>query len=164
MTNLKHRTWITHENLVKSLPASSIYVEWNIPDSCLTIWGPSEYKDVAGSYQYRDPHVKDKMASRPSYLEHGNPHTCERRSLYWGPDPTRLYFINWDSYGSNIPDSKAHGANMGPIWGPTGPRWAPCWPHELCYLGCFHHTGALQGCWVTKSTYDPFVIFDVIQI
>ena len=29
------------------------------------------------------------------------------------------------------PDSKVHGANMGP----TGPRWAPCWPHELCYLG-----------------------------
>ena len=24
----------------------------------------------------------------------------------------------------NIPDS------------PVGPRWAPCWPHELCYLGC----------------------------
>ena len=27
---------------------------------------------------------------------------------------------------------------MGPTWGhlgPTGPRWAPCWPHELCYLG-----------------------------
>ena len=19
--------------------------------------------------------------------------------------------------------------------GPTGPRWTPCWPHELCYLG-----------------------------
>ena len=19
--------------------------------------------------------------------------------------------------------------------GPTGPRWAPCWPHEPCYLG-----------------------------
>ena len=19
--------------------------------------------------------------------------------------------------------------------GPAGPRWAPCWPHELCYLG-----------------------------
>ena len=31
----------------------------------------------------------------------------------------------------NYPDSKVHGANMGP----TGPRWAPCWPHELCYLG-----------------------------
>ena len=27
---------------------------------------------------------------------------------------------------------------MGPTWGPsgpTGPRWASCWPHELCYLG-----------------------------
>ena len=22
--------------------------------------------------------------------------------------------------------------------GPTGPRWAPCWPHELCYLGLYH--------------------------
>ena len=26
---------------------------------------------------------------------------------------------------------------VGPTWGPTGPRWAPCWPHELCYLGCY---------------------------
>ena len=29
---------------------------------------------------------------------------------------------------------------MGPTWahlGPTGPRWAPCWPHELCHLGFF---------------------------
>ena len=26
---------------------------------------------------------------------------------------------------------------MGPTWGPspTGPRWAPCWPHGPCYLG-----------------------------
>ena len=23
-----------------------------------------------------------------------------------------------------------HGAHLGP----TGPRWAPCWPHEPCYL------------------------------
>ena len=27
------------------------------------------------SYQYRDPYVKDKTVSRPSYLLHGNPHT-----------------------------------------------------------------------------------------
>ena len=29
---------------------------------------------------------------------------------------------------------------MGPTWahlGPTGPRWAPCWPHESCYLGMY---------------------------
>ena len=34
---------------------------------------------------------------------------------------------------------------MGPTWGhlgPTGPRWAPWWPHELCYLG----SGYLVGC------------------
>ena len=24
-----------------------------------------------------------------------------------------------------------HGAHLGP----TGPMWAPCWPHEHCYLG-----------------------------
>ena len=39
----------------------------------------------------------------------------------------------------SYPDSKVHWANMGPTWcpslGPTGPRWAPCWSHELCYLG-----------------------------
>ena len=33
---------------------------------------------------------------------------------------------------ANIPDSKVHGAHLGP----TGPRWAQCWPHEPCYLGC----------------------------
>ena len=28
---------------------------------------------------------------------------------------------------------------MPPTWGHlglTGPRWAPCWPHELCDMGC----------------------------
>ena len=33
------------------------------------------------------------------------------------------------------PDSKVHEANMGPIWVPTGPGWAPGRPHGLCYLG-----------------------------
>ena len=27
-----------------------------------------------------------------------------------------------------------HGAHLGP----TGPRWAPCWPHKLCYLSRYH--------------------------
>ena len=29
---------------------------------------------------------------------------------------------------------------LGPTWGPSGAdrtQVAPCWPHELCYLGCF---------------------------
>ena len=32
---------------------------------------------------------------------------------------------------SDYPDSKVYGANMGP----TGPSWAPCWPHKPCYQG-----------------------------
>ena len=27
-----------------------------------------------------------------------------------------------------------HGAHLGP----TGPRWAPCWPREPCYLSTYH--------------------------
>ena len=33
----------------------------------------------------------------------------------------------------HTPDSKVHGAYLGP----TGPRWAPCWPQEPCYQGQF---------------------------
>ena len=34
-------------------------------------------------YRYKNPHVKDKSVSRPSYLYYENPHTWEWRSLYW---------------------------------------------------------------------------------
>ena len=34
-----------------------------------------------------------------------------------------------------LPDSKVHGANMGPS-GADRSQVGPCWPHELCYLGC----------------------------
>ena len=50
----------------------------------LQMYGPGSHLNIKmSSYQYRDPHVKDKTVSRPSYLQHGNPHTWERRSLYW---------------------------------------------------------------------------------
>ena len=48
-------------------------------------------------------------------------------------DKRSIHGENWPSCIHIIPDSKAHGANVGPNW--TGPRWAPCWPHEPCYLG-----------------------------
>ena len=32
------------------------------------------------------------------------------------------------------PDSKVPWGQHGAHLGPTGPRWAPCWPHEFCYL------------------------------
>ena len=34
-------------------------------------------------------------------------------------------------WSMNSPGSKVHGAHLGT----TGPRWAPCWPRELCNLG-----------------------------
>ena len=37
---------------------------------------------------------------------------------------------------------------MGPTWthlGPTGPRWAPCRPHEPCFLGWVY--GCMSGMW-----------------
>ena len=40
----------------------------------------------------------------------------------------------WTQMYKLYPDSKVHGANMGPIWG----RQDPCWPHELCYLGTYY--------------------------
>ena len=84
-------------------------------------------------------------------------------NAYWGPSPYE------DGVSGMIPDSKVHGAYMGPVSvGPTGPSWAPCWPHELCYLGWygdrFISTGGIHivvrhlyiettvSCW---KGYDP---------
>ena len=47
-----------------------------------------------------------------------------------------------------IPDSKVHGDNMGVHLGPIGPRWAPCWPHEPCYRGCFS--------WIRLSSWSAW--------
>ena len=66
-----------------------------------------------------------------------------------------IYSRTKQSIFQTSPDGKVHGAKMGPsgadrtqvgpmlaplTWahlGPTGPRWAQCWLHELCYLGLF---------------------------
>ena len=37
---------------------------------------------------------------------------------------------------SHVPDSKVHGASMGPTWVLS----APCWPHEPCYQGMHKST------------------------
>ena len=61
---------------------------------------------------------------------------CHTRSGAAIPTPLNLYALGF--HGSAlIPSSWGqHGAHLGP----TGPRWAPCWPHELCYLGPILHT------------------------
>ena len=44
-----------------------------------------------------------------------------------------LYFPSWIS----IPWYQVSWGHYGTHVGPTGPRWATSWPHELCYLGLF---------------------------
>ena len=48
--------------------------------------------------------------------------TTKRRVIYI-PLPLPWLQGSWGQHGAYL--------------GPTGPRWAPCWPHELCYLGIF---------------------------
>ena len=38
-----------------------------------------------------------------------------------------------DAYPSQQGSWGQHGVHLGP----TGPRWTPCWPHELCYMGYY---------------------------
>ena len=52
----------------------------------------------------------------------------------------RIYIPEQGSWGQ-------HGAHLGP----TGPRWAPCWPHKLCYLGCFMR----QNCMMLLDVLPP---------
>ena len=55
---LSHQNWWGVDQLWK---------DTDQPGDCLNI--------KMSSYQYRDPHVKDKTVLWSSYLEHGNPHT-----------------------------------------------------------------------------------------
>ena len=61
----------------------------------------------------------------------------------WKKNPIIYIDLVWKN---GYPDSKVHGAHLGP----TGPRWAPCWPHELCYLG----TILLRPEWI--GTYTAY--------
>ena len=64
------------------------------------------------------------QSSHPQSLRHSlKPDYHWRKLLRLRPLPC------WN----NDPDSKVHGANMGPTWVQVGPRWAPCLPHEPCY-------------------------------
>ena len=49
-----------------------------------------------------------------------------------------------------------HGALLGPI----GPRWAPCWLHELCYLGYYNiqmFSGIIGLIFGTRSSFSKFL-------
>ena len=50
----------------------------NRADNVLNFKRPGVYLNInMSSYQYRNPHIKDKTHSWPSYLQHGNPYTLE---------------------------------------------------------------------------------------
>ena len=55
--------------------------------------------------------------------------------------PTQIAKIAWGQ----------HGAHLGPV----GIRWAPCWPHEPCYLGR-HSRGMRRKC-VTRFNVDTVI-------
>ena len=68
--------------------------------------------------------------------KHAILHTRCRRTYYFS--------IHWGI------DANPEARFMGPTWGPSGaigPRWAPCWPHEHCYLG--------NMCRCTGSSWVP---------
>ena len=67
---------------------------------------------------------------------------------------------------------------MWPTWGhlgPTGPSWAPCWPHEPCYLGRHGYYSmvkrtlrriysAIKVCAVSKRTLHWIMVVDPLTI
>ena len=75
----------SHDGWTSLTPSNLHKKSWNdkAPTFILTEGPGGRLNIKMSSYQYGDPHVKDKTVVRPSYLKHGNPHTWERRSLYW---------------------------------------------------------------------------------
>ena len=58
--------------------------------------------------------------------------TCHEMSM--SKVSHRLIQHSLELKAKRTPYCKVHGANMEPHLGPTGPRRAPCWPHDPCYL------------------------------
>ena len=80
---------------------------------------------------------------------------------YWSISQTQeytwgcVYMRSMSVVCRNDSDSKVHGAHLGL----TGPRWAPCWPHELCYLGSCVGVQLTVFCWAVKWFSGNFHIF-----
>ena len=122
---------------------------WSVPSDVTT--GPSHCRQPGGCDpgpclniktifpRYGDSHVEDKTALWPSYLQHGNPHTWERWSLYWDMGiPILLKLHLYIETGSWSPSSISAGA------GPELGWWCIqfwhvnlLWPSEAMWLwGC----------------------------
>ena len=80
------------------------------------------------------------------YLQNGRSHYSSKvgiYKIYYNETPCMIEYVTWrkkhvlqSELTINtriVPDTKVHGAHMRS----TGPRWAPCWTHEPCYLGWY---------------------------
>ena len=132
--------------------------------SLIRAWtnGRSNNRDAGELIRYHAHHDVTVMSHRTL-----TPIIGTRRNIYinisiWRAFVTRKkhMLISW----AIRPDSKVHGANVGHIWA-TGPRWAPCWPHQPCYLGGhkYHDLTMMKGwgflsvpaiIWIIVESYD----------
>ena len=74
-----------------------------------------------GAHRLNHCDVRASLSSRVVRSWHSKPN-----AIY--SNPLELTQTVWHTWIENTPDSKVHGANM-------GPTWVPCGPHENCYLG-----------------------------
>ena len=91
------------------------------------------------SYQYRKSHCGDKTVVRSSYLHNGISYTGKMASLYWiGALGERGLVVRTSKNFLNCPnpDSKVHGANMGPTWVLLAPEF-PCTKASYVEFPCF---------------------------
>ena len=90
------------------------------------------------------PHYWPFMGGDPVHrVQPDYSHKGPIKRLYWhypGQGTSILTIIGVPVNCDAIPKFTLIARFMGPTWGPPGscrPLWAPCWSHELCYLGTF---------------------------
>ena len=60
----------------------------------------------------------------------------------------------WQAFQQHCPDSKVHGANMGPIWGRQE-------PHEPCYMGVAEPHGKIIM--QKKTFFTPDMVASILH-
>ena len=112
--------------------------------------GPTEPHDI-------HPVVTTPLCINSMLISEVIPVTIHRKYVYFQTQGQN-YFLHHD------PDSKACGANMGYL-GPVGPRWAPCGPRELCYLGSFLPRFCITNWFLLiMLTHLPLVLHKVCEL
>ena len=120
-----HRIWHTNKRLTIAgftRPASCKFIEagpyyWDSSPVILSTL--SRHFIARQGYKIADTRIVTRVAGHICLLQHF--HACFKMTYWW----TSLIIA------TNIPDSKVHGANMGPIWGRQGPSEPHVGPMNL---------------------------------